>query len=133
MISKRSDTTELIVDKVIVIVLLVASSLLFIDAAVDKTLGIRVLAVLTILLLGFLLRLDRTRSYLNSGIDLLDIGLLSFCLWQLLSTTWACNTAEALAVGFRGMAMFGSYLLVKVLLSDSKSLRIDFPFLVSKQ
>ena len=131
MSSNRSDTQTLVLDKVIVICLLAASALLFTDTAVDKTLGIRVLAVLSTLLLGFLLRIERIRSYLRSGIDLLDVGLLAFCLWQLLSATWACNTAEALAVGFRGVAMFGSYLLVKILLSSSKSLRGQFPFIVS--
>lgn len=80
---------------------------------------------------GFVLNYKRLVGYFQNRLRLLDILLFIFCVWELLSITWATNTAQAFGAGFRTVALFCAYMFLRVLLSSDNKWRTQLPWVVS--
>lgn len=98
---------------------------------IDTTLSSRYLGVFGVLLIGFIALAKRVKAYLQTEIRWLDVLLLAFCLWQVLSIFWATNSAEAFASSFRSVALFLAYLFLRVLVVSDERWKRYLPLTVS--
>ena len=119
------------IDHVLVGILLLASFTLTTNKVIDSTLSIRYLGVFVVLLVGYLMRAKKVLSFLSTKLSLLDVLLLCFALWQVISITWATNTAEAFSSSFRSISLFAAYLFFRVIIQADERWKRQLPFIIS--
>ena len=119
------------IDLLLVVVLFFVSLFISSNQLVDATLASRFLGALSVLTIGLLFKARHVSAYLKEHISWLDIILISFCTWQILSISWATNTAQAFGAGFRFVALLLSYLLLRVLIVSDARWKSYLPFIIS--
>lgn len=130
LVTKLSNTTFRL-DHVLVILLLLVSFTISSEQLVDKTLTIRFLGAFAVLLLGYALIAKRAVVFLGNQLNWLDVSLFAFSLWQVISIFWATNKAEAFGSSFRSVALFLTYLFLKIIHHSDLRWKKQLPLLVS--
>jgi O-antigen ligase len=127
----NSSNSNFKIDHVLVGMLLLSAFALTTNKVVDSTLSIRYLSVFGVLLAGYLVCAKRVLSFLSTKLSWLDVLLLCFALWQVVSIGWATNTAEAFSSSFRSIALFVTYLFFRVIVQADERWKHQLPFVIS--